>query len=179
MSDVEATDQDTNTDRYQRLNLGCGRDYREGWTNVDINPDFNPDKVIDLETGNWPLSDDTYTIVLADNVFEHIDPRNRPTFLREYHRVMTGDGQLTMRWPTPGFGGGWDVTHYQIPSWEWPDHPNNADCWETVSLDFQYSTVGRLIPQPIAKLLMWHGIRTILSVELVVSPLSETPEQVW
>lgn len=163
----------------ERLNLGCGPDYRDGWTNVDVNPDFDPDEVIDLESDDWPLPDDTYEVVLADNVFEHIDPRRRPAFLREVHRVMTDDGRMTMRWPTPGFGGGWDVTHYQIPSWEWPDHPNNADSWETVNIEFEYSTLGRFLPRAVAKHLMWHGLRTILTVELTVMSVGDTPEQKW
>lgn len=154
----------------ERLNLGCGADYREGWVNVDIDPRFDPDEVIDLESDDWPLPEATYDLVLADNVFEHIDPRKRPTFLREVHRVLKPEGHLKMRWPTPGFGGGWDITHYQIPSWEWPEHPDNQDDWQRVELNFEYTTVGRYLPESVAKQLMWHGIRTIISVELIVTP---------
>lgn len=163
----------------KRANLGCGDDYREGWTNVDVNPHFDPDVVVDLETDDWDLPSSTFDEVLADNVFEHVDPRMRPVFLKECHRVLTEDGQMTMRWPTPGFGGGWDVTHYSLPSWEWPDHPNNEDYWKTNSVNFEYSTVGRILPNSLAQQLMWHGIRTIISVELVVSPTGEKYEITW
>lgn len=163
----------------KQLNLGCGHDYREGWMNVDVNPDFDPDKVMDLERDDWDLPSSTFDRILADNVFEHIDPRKRPTFLKECHRVLTEDGELTMRWPTPGFGGGWDVTHYSIPSWEWPDHPNHTDLWETEAVTFEYTIVGRFLPKPVAEQLMWHGIRTILTVELVVSPIGKSYKTMW
>lgn len=163
----------------EKLNLGCGEDYRSGWTNVDVNPDFNPDRVIDLDESNWNLPSSTYDIVLVDNVFEHINPRRRPIFLKECHQVMKRDGEMTMRWPTPAFGGGWDITHYTIPSWEWPDHPNNDEYWETKKIDFDYTMIGNLFPKSIAKQLMWHGIRTILTVELIVTPTEESYEKKW
>ncbi|WP_327052778.1 class I SAM-dependent methyltransferase [Halomicrococcus gelatinilyticus] len=163
----------------KKVNLGCGPDYRDGWTNVDINPEFNPDQVIDLEDNNWDLPSSTFDVVLADNVFEHIDPRKRPTFLEECHRILKEDGELVMRWPTPGFGGGWDVTHYSIPSWEWPNHPNNDDYWETEEISFDYSAIGRYLPQSIATQLMCHGIRTIIAVELVASPTGDEYEKTW
>lgn len=153
-----------------KLNLGCGPDYRKGWTNVDVNPEFGPDEIIDLEQSDWDLPNGEYDLVLADNVFEHIDPKKRPTFLRECHRVLKQDGELVMRWPTPGFGGGWDVTHYSIPSWDWPDHPNHENAWKTVDIEFNYNRIGSLLPETVAVQLMWHGIRTVLDVELTITP---------
>ncbi|MFB6188030.1 MAG: hypothetical protein ABEI86_14345, partial [Halobacteriaceae archaeon] len=96
--------------------------------------------------------------------------------LRECHRVLDPDGKLVMRWPTPGFGGGWDVTHYSIPSWDWPDHPNHNEAWETTNKEFNFNMIGTLLPSPIAIQLMWHGIRTILDVELTVAPKGEYGE---
>jgi predicted SAM-dependent methyltransferase len=162
----------------KKLNLGSGHDYRDGWTNVDINPDFNPDVVINLETPDWDLPTDEYDVVLVDNVFEHIDPRKRPVFLIECHRVCHPDGKVVMRWPTPGFGGGWDVTHYCIPSWEWPEHTNHEDAWEIIETDFNYNRLGWLLPDRIANQLMWLGIRTVLSVELTITPSGEY-EETW
>jgi len=157
----------------KKLNLGSGRDYREGWMNVDVNPEFDPDRVIDLEESNWNLPSGEYDYVLADNVFEHIDPRKRPMFLQECHRLLRENGELVMRWPTPGFGGGWDITHYSIPSWDWPEHPNHENAWSTVDINFTYNRIGSLLPESVARQLMWHGIRTILDVELTITPEQE------
>lgn len=157
----------------KKLNLGCGPDYREGWTNVDINSGFDPDKVINLEEPDWDLPSDDFDILLADNVLEHIDPRCRPIFLREAHRVLKQEGKFILRWPTPGFGGGWDITHYSIPSWDWPEHPNHENAWEILDTEFNYNRVGSLLPEAVARQLMWHGIRTILDVELTISPKEE------
>ena len=162
----------------KKLNLGSGKDYRNGWTNVDINPEFNPDQIINLEKPDWDLPSNEYDVVLADNVFEHIDPRNRPTFLRECHRVCRPDGKFVMRWPTPGFGGGWDVTHYNIPSWDWPEHTNHKNAWEVLEENFNYNKIGSILPEFIANQLMWHGFRTILGVELILRPADDY-EETW
>jgi predicted SAM-dependent methyltransferase len=157
----------------KKLNLGCGPDYRDGFINVDINPDFDPDIVVDLEQSDWSLPTNEFDIVLADNVLEHIDPRQRTVFLREVHRVLKQEGKFTLRWPTPGFGGGWDVTHYSIPSWDWPEHPNHNHAWNVVDTKFNYNLIGSVLPDSVANQLMWHGIRTVLDVELIVTPDEE------
>lgn len=33
-----------------KLNIGCGRDYREGWFNIDISPDVRADMRLDIRT---------------------------------------------------------------------------------------------------------------------------------
>jgi len=39
-----------------RLNLGCGRDYRPGFTNIDVRPDVGADLVYDI-TSPLPFPD--------------------------------------------------------------------------------------------------------------------------
>jgi len=55
-----------------KLNLGCGKDYRPGWYNIDISPEFNPDILHDLSTG-IPFDDDTVNFVYAHHFLEHIE----------------------------------------------------------------------------------------------------------
>jgi predicted SAM-dependent methyltransferase len=152
------------------LNLGCGADVREGWVNVDIDARHDPDLVHDLEATPWPLPSGTFDRVLMDNVIEHLDPPRRPDILAECHRVLRPMGDLIMRWPLPGVGGGWDVTHYQIPSWEWTDHPRWGADWTLVDREFRWSTLGRWLPDRVARELAWHGIRTAIGVEVRVQP---------
>ncbi len=55
-----------------QLNLGCGRDYRPGWINVDCREDHNPDIVFDLEKTPWPLESNCADIILLKYVLEYI-----------------------------------------------------------------------------------------------------------
>lgn len=56
--------------RKRRLNVGCGRDYRRGWINCDVNPRVKADVQFDMN-GSWPFPDDSIYEVLMDQVLEH------------------------------------------------------------------------------------------------------------
>ena len=49
-----------------KLNLGCGYDSMEGWTNVDSDPMCNPDLCFDITEPDWPIESSTVTEVLAN-----------------------------------------------------------------------------------------------------------------
>ncbi|MHA1383253.1 MAG: class I SAM-dependent methyltransferase [Candidatus Helarchaeota archaeon] len=55
----------------KKLNLGCGNDYREGWINIDINPEVKTDLIVDLEKP-LPFPNNYFSYILADNTLEHI-----------------------------------------------------------------------------------------------------------
>jgi len=54
-----------------KLNLGCAKDYRQGWVNIDISPEFNPDIVHDLSKG-IPFDDSTVDYIEANMFLEHV-----------------------------------------------------------------------------------------------------------
>ena len=59
-----------------KLNLGCGKDYKEGWTNLDISKSVKADVYTDLEKP-LPFNDNSFDRVYAVNVIEHvINPLN-------------------------------------------------------------------------------------------------------
>lgn len=130
-----------------KLNLGCGDDYREDWHNVDIDPEFDPDAVMDVAETPWPWATDAFETILADNVLEHLAPVDRPDVLRECRRVLAPGGEFIVRLPTRT---GWDVTHYAVPAYTWPRHPDFRDDWEVVSVSGQRVGPGRLMPERLA-----------------------------
>lgn len=153
-----------------KLNLGCGDDIRSGWTNVDIAPRDGAVEM-DLEETPWPWSDGSAKVILMDNVFEHLRPGTRPAVLEECHRVLSPDGALIMRLPVPDIGGGWDVTHQQIPSWRWPLHPRYTSRWRVLDMTASRVGPGRALPESLARLLTRFWIvRAIDEVELTVTP---------
>ena len=72
-----------------KLHLGCGKMYRYGYTNVDINKDVKVDVRMDFEHIPWPFKDNTFEEVLAYHVFEH--SLNYLGMLEELYRVSKPD----------------------------------------------------------------------------------------
>lgn len=79
-----------------RLNLGCGRDIREGWTNVDFIKAPGVDIVADLEKP-LPWEDNSVFEVLISHTLEHIVYWEHT--VQEIHRILRPGGILTIRVP--------------------------------------------------------------------------------
>jgi SAM-dependent methyltransferase len=79
-----------------KLNLGCGRDIREGWVNLDSAELPGVDVVHDLAVVPLPFEDDRFTEVLCQDVLEHVD---YAPVLRDLHRVVRPGGRVLIRSP--------------------------------------------------------------------------------
>lgn len=82
-----------------RYNLGCGRDYRQGWVNADRDPETRPDLVMDLEAFPWPIQDAAANEVLLSYVLEHLDGGSE-TFLsvmKELYRICQPGARVVIR----------------------------------------------------------------------------------
>ncbi|MGD2092361.1 MAG: methyltransferase domain-containing protein [Candidatus Aminicenantes bacterium] len=68
----------------KKLNLGCGKDYREGWVNADFTDRVKVDKIVD---GNkvFPFPDNTFDYVLAQRMLN--DMEDFVFTINEIHRV--------------------------------------------------------------------------------------------
>lgn len=160
---------------YSKINLGCGDDYRDGWLNVDYEEKYRPSDegtgkfvLLDLEE-KWPSEwDDEFDVVLVDNVFEHIHPRARPNFSEQCRRIMKDSGKLVMRLPTRP---GWDVTHFPVPKYKWAQHPqHSAEGWSYEEVNFTKVGLGRVMPDPVAKLCLDFDVMWCVSqVEVILS----------
>ncbi|WP_170958785.1 glycosyltransferase family 9 protein [Magnetospirillum sp. 15-1] len=86
-----------------KINLGCGRDYRPGWLNVDFFGAADPDLVFDLEKTPWPIEDNCADIILLKHVLEHLG-RDSISFLNiisEIYRIAKPDGIIEIHVPHP------------------------------------------------------------------------------
>src|SRR3989338_7233650 len=72
--------------RTRKINLGCGKDYRPGWINVDFNKEVRADIHADF-TKKLPFPNNYVDIVLLDNVLEHIQPERFFFFIEELNRI--------------------------------------------------------------------------------------------
>lgn len=78
-----------------KLNLGCGEDHRDGWKNIDIRDDVDPDVVADIS--DLPYQDNSIDTILAQDVLEHFE--EPVPVLKEWRRLLTDDGTLIIRVP--------------------------------------------------------------------------------
>lgn len=80
-----------------KINLGCGKDIRDGWTNCDHHPLQGVDVVMDLDTFPWPFKDSSAEHILASHIFEHV--AHPVEFVLECWRVLEPGGVLTVTCP--------------------------------------------------------------------------------
>lgn len=80
----------------RKLNLGCGRDIRQGWINLDQARLPGVDVVHDLEQLPLPFGDDHFDHIHAKDVLEHVE---YIPLLAELHRVLRSGGTLQIQVP--------------------------------------------------------------------------------
>lgn len=80
-----------------KLNLGCGDDIREGFSNVDITKFKGVDLIVDLDIKEYPFKNNSVDYILAKDVLEHL--QNTDLFLNECFRILKDDGELLIKVP--------------------------------------------------------------------------------
>jgi len=80
----------------KKLNLGCGKDIREGWVNLDSHPLPGVDVVHDLERPPLPFQNEEFDEILCQDVLEHLE---YVPVLKELHRILKPGGRITIRVP--------------------------------------------------------------------------------
>jgi SAM-dependent methyltransferase len=110
----------------KKLNLGCGEFKKEGYVNVDFFSISKPDIEHNLNILPYPFSEDSFDVVEADHLLEHLnDPFG---VLREMHRIAKDGARIIIR--VPHFSRGF--TH--------PEHKRGFDV--TLPLYFQKDFKG-------------------------------------
>jgi len=94
----------------KRLNLGCGKDIRKGWINLDFIKNDGVDVIHDLNEYPLPFEDNTFDEVIAINLMEHLDkPAN---FVKELWRISKPNAKVEIETPHFSSAVAWqDITH--------------------------------------------------------------------
>jgi len=77
----------------KKLNLGCGKDYKQGWINVDIihvKKDIN----YNLNKIPYPFKNNEFEEILLKMILEHIDKPLK--VLKEVIRISKDDAKITI-----------------------------------------------------------------------------------
>lgn len=96
-----------------KLNLGCGKDIKPDYINLDSFKLAGVDIVHNLEKYPWPLKDNSFEEVYCDNVLEHLSSTIKP--LEELWRISKNKSKIIIKVPIfPGTGAAADPTHKQF-----------------------------------------------------------------
>lgn len=111
----------------KKLNLGCGIYKKEGYVNLDWDQKVGPDVVHDFNKFPYPFADNTFDLIEAFHVIEHLD---RPfSVMSELHRILKPEGVLIVK--VPHFSRGF--TH--------AEHAHGFDVTFPLYFDKQFSSV--------------------------------------
>jgi predicted SAM-dependent methyltransferase len=98
-----------------KLDLGCGKNKKEGFLGVDCIPFEGVDVVCNLGNDVWPWEDKSVDEVHCSHMLEHLKPKERIHFANELYRVLKVGAKAAISTPhyasVRAFG---DLTH------EWP-----------------------------------------------------------
>lgn len=109
--------------RPQRINLGSGKDYKQGWLNIDILDRAEPDLVLDLAApltlplavaaagpGPLVLEEHSVDVINANNVLEHVP--DLASLMGNCLRLLREGGEFRIEVPYEGAPSAWqDPTH--------------------------------------------------------------------
>jgi len=100
----------------KKLNLGCGKDYKVGWVNLDYNSQYKIDINHDLDKFPYPFKAEEFDYIYCSHVLEHVNDLFKT--INELKRILRGGGVLHIRVPHFSNGNGYnDLTHKRFFGW--------------------------------------------------------------
>jgi hypothetical protein len=97
-----------------KLDIGCGKNKKEGFIGVDQYKMPGVDKVMDLRK-KWPYKNDSVSEVHCSHFIEHLTGTERVHFLNELYRVLKKGAKVTLVTPH------WASNRaYGDPTHQWP-----------------------------------------------------------
>lgn len=122
----------------KKLHIGCGKDIKKGYINLDIAKLPGIDVVHDLNTFPYPFKDNTFYEILANSVIEHVDDVIK--VVTELHRISKPNAVMKIRVPYFHAAGGLAIITHK--------HFFNADAFNNFTdkdpFGIDYYTKARL-----------------------------------
>lgn len=95
-----------------RIDLGCGKYKREGYTGIDRS-DFGQEIIWDIR-GGIPLPDDSVKEIYCSHLIEHLTKEELQDLMEEIKRVCSKDATIILRIPHSDTGGAYDYSHRTV-----------------------------------------------------------------
>lgn len=107
-----------------KLNLGCGRDYKDGWENIDISKEVRADHHLDIRTTKLPFGDGEASEVYISGVLEQVGNNEQFIFvMNECNRVLEKGGVMNVVVPNSKYAiahqDPMDVRKFTVPTFEY------------------------------------------------------------
>jgi len=100
-----------------KLNLGCGWDKKEGFLNIDIAKETNPDIIHDLNNGLGFIKDNEVKYIFSSHTLEHIKPDNYLELISEMGRVSQHGCIWELELPFDNIVTRTNNSHYRSYAW--------------------------------------------------------------
>lgn len=98
-----------------KLDIGCGKNKREGFHGVDQYKMDGVDTVLKIGASKWPFADNSIEEAHSSHFVEHLTAQERVHFYNELHRVMKPGAKATIIVPH------WASNRaYGDPTHQWP-----------------------------------------------------------
>jgi len=81
-----------------KLHIGSGRNYKEGWVNIDSDPKVKADVFYDLTKG-IPFPDNSVDYIFNEHFIEHLSYDEGFEFMKEAYRVLKPGGIIRIACP--------------------------------------------------------------------------------
>lgn len=96
--------------KLNKLNVGCGKDIKKGYINLDSVRLPGVDMVYNLNKFPWPFENDFFEEVYCSHILEHLDDIIK--VMEELHRITKKEGIIRIKVPPfPSYGAVSDPTH--------------------------------------------------------------------
>ena len=79
-----------------KLNLGCGKDIKDGYINLDI-VDYGGNMIHDINSFPYPFEENYFDEIYASHILEHLD--NFHNSITELYRILKPNGMLIVYAP--------------------------------------------------------------------------------
>jgi|TARA_B100000315_G_C14491895_1_gene547988 predicted SAM-dependent methyltransferase len=102
--------------KYEKLQIGCGRNKINGFVNIDKSKEVSPDIVVDIEKG-FPFPDNSFKEIYSSHCLEHIRPQYWSFVLNQIARIAKEGCFLELKLPFDNIGQRTNMDHYRTFSW--------------------------------------------------------------
>lgn len=82
-----------------KIDIGCGPNKKEGFFGVDIIKFDGVDQVFDIRLSRWPWEDNSVDEIYSSHFVEHLEARERVSFVNESYRVLKAGAKMELRFP--------------------------------------------------------------------------------
>jgi predicted SAM-dependent methyltransferase len=82
----------------KKIHLGCGEKKIEGFLNVDIRPELNPDIIDDISKLN-KIENSSVNLIYACHVLEHFGRHEYKNVLKRWYEILSDGGTLRISVP--------------------------------------------------------------------------------